>query len=397
MIGTFAMGTLAMGGFAIEVGLALCVQVTLVVLVTVVLQRFVDQSSSACRLWSICFVSILGLVAAAVLLPHRRLLAFPEFISPNVIALVAKWQGTIAAFLIAVWVAGMVIRIVRSGLGCIRLMRFFRNSCQPLNQSQIDGLPITISKLNELLNIRPQQTCRRGLLILVSDQIQGPFCWQLHRPIVVLPAFLFDRDIDASSTSLGHVLRHEIEHLRTKHPMQHFLQGVCSTVFWFHPAVHAAAHGAELQREYLCDEVAAMTSGKFGVYLRTLVTIAERCGGASCMHVPKDALAFGNRKSALIKRSNRLVRLAGKKNDATHDAQKSTAAGSFVSLTLLIIAVVGISQFWLPVNANASKRTGWSPWPTWTAKVLHDIDIHVRDFEPFDEHTAMYKVFGNKD
>lgn len=372
------------GSFAMEVGLALCVQVTLVVLVTMGLQRFVGRASSACRLWSICFVSILGLVAAAMLLPHRRLLAFPEFISPNVVAFVAKWQGTLVGVLIAVWITGMVIRTVRSGLGCLHLMRFFRNSCQPLDQTQSESLPITVPKLS-------------SLLILVSDQIQGPFCWQLHRPIVVLPAYLFDRTNDANFTSLGHVLSHEVEHLRTKHPMQHFLQGVCSTLFWFHPAVRVAANGAELQREYLCDEVAATTGGKFGAYLRTLVTIAERCGGTSCTHVPKDALAFGNRKSALIKRSDRLVRLASKRKDTNHDGQKFAAAGSWVSFALLIIAVVGISQCWLPVNASASNRNGWSPWPTWTAKALHDIDIHVRDFEPFDEHTAMYKVFGNRD
>lgn len=377
-------GTPSITGFAIEVGLALCVQVTLLVLVTMGLQRFVDRASTACKLWSICFVSILALVAAATLLPHRRLMPFPEFVSPNVVATVAKWQGTLAGVLITVWVAGMVIKVVRSLVGCIQLTHFLGNHCRPLDQTQIDALPIAVSQ-------------PRGLSILVSDRIQGPFCWQLHRPVVVMPAYLFDRKLDPDGTSLAHVLRHEIEHLRTKHPMQHFLQGVCSTVFWFHPAVRAAAGHAELHREYLCDEVAATTGGKFGAYLRTLVTIAERCSGVSCTHVPKDALAFGNRKSSLVKRSDRLVRLAAKKNHAEHRVGHIATARSVASLALLVIAAIVISQCWLPVNADASNRTGWSPWPTWTAKTLHSVDIRVRDFEPFDEHTPMYEVFGNKD
>ncbi|EMI22354.1 peptidase M56 BlaR1, partial [Rhodopirellula maiorica SM1] len=72
--------------------------------------------------------------------------------------------------------------------------------------------------------------------------------------------------------------------------MQHFLQGVCSTLFWFHPLVGPAARGAELTREYLCDEVAAKAIGKFGAYLRTLAEVAERCGSVSCTNVPKGTL-----------------------------------------------------------------------------------------------------------
>jgi hypothetical protein len=47
----------------------------------------------------------------------------------------------------------------------------------------------------------------------------------------------------------------------------------------------------------------------------------------------------------------------------------------------LFVAAAICSLIWLPVNPNASRRAGWSPWPTWSADALDATGVTVRDYE----------------
>tara|TARA_R110002072_G_scaffold303004_1_gene491211 strand:+ start:5626 stop:6720 length:1095 start_codon:yes stop_codon:yes gene_type:complete len=360
--------------FAFEVGCTLCLQITVVVFATLLLQRWIADARSQCRLWTICFVCVIGLVAAGLLLPHRRLFDFPGDWSRESMLSLVVWQTRIGIALASVWAIGAAWSVLRRIILCVGLLRFLKTRCEPVDAEAL------------LKRTDVESLADESLSILSSDQIQGPFCWQLHRPVIVLPKFLLTDD----DRALRHVLLHEVEHLRTQHPMQHFLQGVCSTVFWFHPVVWMAARGAELTREYLCDEVAAKTGGKFGAYLRTLAKVAERCGTVSCTEVPRGALAFGNQPSALIRRSNRLVELA--EGERPQSRWRPIAA-----MAVLLFCAVLIQQVWLPTNAMASQRSDWSPWPSWTASALHEAGVHVRDFELFEDRVQMHELLYEDD
>jgi beta-lactamase regulating signal transducer with metallopeptidase domain len=358
---------------AFEIAISLCFQVTLVVATCAGLQRRLADARWACRLWTVCFVSIIAIIVAGLLLPHRRLFSFPDMAFRETMLAVVTWQGRIGIALLSVWAIGVIVFLTRRALLCWRLMRFLKYRCAVLPSEEI------LARLN--------LDCGPETLLLSSAEIKGPFCWQLHRPTIVLPESLVAED----DTTLRHVLLHEIEHLRTRHPMQHFLQGVCSTVFWFHPAVWIAARHAELTREFLCDEVAAIACGKFSAYLRTLARVAERCSSVSCTNAPRGTLAFGNQKSSLIRRSDRIVDLA-----QNHRNQSSIRP--LIAVAGLVIAVAVIQQVWLPTNVLASTRSDWSPWPTWTAKALHNsLDISVRDFEPFEDRVQIHEWMHDDD
>ncbi len=370
--------------FAFEVGAAICVQVSLVVMSTFAMQYWLGEARSSCRLWTICFVSMLCLIAAALSLPHRRLFAFPTSLTHETLLSLLTWQSHLVAGVSCVWLLGILLLVVHRGVGCLQLVSFLKSRCDTLSTKEMSDLPLDLHGHDRHLieGDRRLETLR----VMVSDQIQGPFCWQLHRPVIVLPRYVIDED----EMTLRHILLHELEHLRTKHPMQHFLQGLCSTIFWFHPAVWLAAHRAEMTREYLCDEVAAIAGGKYSAYLRTLVKIAERCGNVSCTNLPRGTLAFGNRKSALVRRSDRLVKLA-------QQPPKVTRHRSACAFLGLVACAIFASQIWVPTNASASNRSKWSPWPAWSAKTLHSFDVSVRDFEPFDERTPMHELLGDDD
>ncbi len=360
--------------FAFEVGCTLCLQITALISVTLIIQRWTADVRSQCRLWTMCFICVIGLFAAALLLPHRRLFDFPGELSRESMLSVVVWQSRIATTLAGVWAIGAAWSLLRRVVLCFEVLRFLKTDCEPLDADAL----LTRTKVESLAGGK--------LSILLSDRIPGPFCWQLHRPVIVLPTFLLTDD----DAALRHVLLHEVEHLRTQHPMQHFLQGVCSTVFWFHPMVWIAARGAELTREYLCDEVAAKTAGKFGAYLRTLVKVAERCGNVSCTDVPKGTLAFGNQPSALLRRSRRLVELS--KGDKPQSRWRPIAA-----MAGLLLCATLIQQVWLPTNAMASQRSDWSPWPSWTASALHQASVQVRDFELFQDRVQMHELLYDDD
>ncbi len=60
---------------------AILLQVSLVISATVALQSWVGDARSGCRLWTTCFVILLGLVTASLTLPHLRLWGFPDLAS----------------------------------------------------------------------------------------------------------------------------------------------------------------------------------------------------------------------------------------------------------------------------------------------------------------------------
>ncbi len=349
-----------------ETFVSLGLQVTLVVLVTVVLERRISDPRMGCQLWTFCFVGILGLTAAAILFPHYRLLRFNAALSADAVMTTYRWQTSAVKPMLTIWACGCVwILIVRS-IRFRSLTQFLKQKCQPLTDAEIRRLPVPNGA-----------SLPSDLRWLASDDIQGPFCWQLQRPTIVVPRLLLSETGD----TLRHVLQHELEHLRTNHPLQHFLQGVCTTMYWFHPLVWWAACRTELSREFLCDEVAAKTSGRVADYLRTLAKVAEQS-----VHAPPGTLAFGRRKSAIVLRSERLLRIA---QWPQHDCPRNHRRFTLVSLGLLVLVT---SQVWLPINVFASSRSPVSPWPSWTAKVLHDCGVCVRDFEQFDGRFELQDV-----
>jgi len=360
------------GSLAFEVIAAIVTQVTIFVLVTNVLQKWVGDSRASCRLWTICFLSILALIAMATLLPHKRYAFLPATLSSQTVLAVIACQTWIMLCLAIVWGTGFALAITRAIIRCYRVATFFHSNCVALTEAQIAELPLNHGKWENGID---------GLQVYASESIKSPFCWQLHRPVIVMPRCILDGDED----TCRNVFVHEMEHLCTKHPMQHFLQGTCSTLLWFHPAVWTAAYRADLAREFMCDEAVIAKGGKLSHYLKTLIKIAEQCSSEPATIQPAGVLAFGNHKNALLRRCERLATVVRKQAPVSRRRQYFAYAAMFV-------LAAAASQIWLPTNALATSRNSWSPWPKWTASILHDFDIQVRDFETFDERTQIHEL-----
>jgi Zn-dependent protease with chaperone function len=205
--------------------------------------------------------------------------------------------------------------------------------------------------------------------VLSCPGLPGPFCWQIHQPTIVLPHTL----LSYSAEELLLVLRHECEHLRAGHPLQLFVQRLVGIAFWFHPAVWWAGRQADLHREFVCDAAAVQTIADVPQYLRTLMRLADDRNRMWSGLNPA-GLAFGGVRGILAARADRLTR-------ARPSAEALFPASGRWSGRLLATVAFGLGLLCVPLDASASTRSLWSPWPTWSARVLQTLGVSVRDFE----------------
>ncbi|MCA9258195.1 MAG: M56 family metallopeptidase [Planctomycetales bacterium] len=345
---------------------SLALQLVLFQVVVERLSLWIDDARHAVRLWTLFFVGVLGLALVGVLLPHYRFGGPWGDVVGLTAARIAIWQGRIGVVLGLTWGVGALLTggwHIRRGRLLFRLLRTFCRELTPTERSLLQGVDYRFEE---------------GTRLLTSDVVPGPFCLQFHRPYVVLPSSL----LLAHPQSLQHVLEHELEHLRTAHPLQLFFQQACQSLFWFHPSIHRAARYAELARECHCDEVAAGSSKSLADYLRTLLNLAEDSQFKTCV------LSFAHYSRPLAERTRYLLR-------RQQQGALTTPRSRFRLRTAYVAAVATIlasSQLWLPLDVLASQTAGWSPWPHVTARVMHDFGVSLRDFEVYDGQRQYYRA-----
>ncbi|MCA9017358.1 MAG: M56 family metallopeptidase, partial [Planctomycetaceae bacterium] len=252
----------------------------------------------------------------------------------------------------------------------------FLKTCQLIDPDQV----ISGENRNEIPGASDTPLKQR-LRLLTSTRLMTPFCSQFHHPYIVLPEYLLGFD----QQKLNFIIRHELEHLKTGHPLQLFLQRLVEVVFWFHPMVWWASQQSALSREFACDDAAIESPAEIAMYLRTLLTIIEY--GASQADETHTPLAFSRGKSLTAKRARRLTQIA--KNNSK--AGRASVSGVTASCSLFIAAIF-IGCVWVPVDVLASPRASWSPWPTWTAGALHDFGFSVHDFDAYNGRIELHEL-----
>jgi beta-lactamase regulating signal transducer with metallopeptidase domain len=194
----------------------------------------------------------------------------------------------------------------------------------------------------------------------------------MHRPFVFLPGSLFA----GKAEHLSHVLCHELTHLRTQHPMQLFCQKFAQCLLWFHPLMWISSNRASLVREFVCDDASVKHLGSTTAYLRALIATAEET-----QKHQEETLAISRRNDDLMERVRRLAQLN----------EHPTHCHRVPVISVFMICTLACSQVWLPLDPLASDRSIWSPWPTWSADVLHEVNVSVRDYEIFQHGHQLHE------
>ncbi len=340
-------------------------QASLVIGVAWALERWTHAAEAKTRIWTGCFVSLLGLLAAGLLLPRLHWLHPWSRLGPKELLTIANAEHVLGRSLLAIWLCGSCVMLVR-WLIRFMAMRSFMRSCSSLAEDDRRRLP----------NLLPAELlCVNGHLVefRISPEALGPFCYQLHQPVVFLPRSIVEGD----PGELEHVLQHELMHLQTQHPLQLFAQQLVQAVLWFHPLVWISGRRASLVREFVCDDAVTREGASTASYLRTLLRIVEQRSQPQ-----SGTLSIGRSSCELKLRARRLV---------SSGACSVSRFGSLAAIGVLLVAGLA-SQIWLPTNPLASPSSCYSPWPSWSAATLHAFNLTVRDFDPFETRLNAHEL-----
>lgn len=354
----------------LEVLLSFSLQIVILIAACSLLERSVLRNADRAAVWNTCFLAVLLLGVGAVFLPRLHLFHPWSHLDAHSVLTASTVQTVLGMVMLALWGLGAALSLLRWMLRAYCLRSAVRE-CERLSNEQAQAL---------LASANIQWGGDAQPIFLVSEDADGPFCWQLHRPTLVLPRFLVEGDAD----DLRHVLLHELEHLKTNHPLQLFLQHLAQVVCWFHPSVWRAGSIASLVRELTCDEAAARFGAGSAAYLRTLLHIAERCEQKR----NATAIGFSRSPSEIVLRARRLVDLAKNPQPAVTRRGMGRRAACVAVFAVACLA----SLVWVPSDPLASPRSRWSPWPKWTATALHCFGCNLRDYERFDRRTQIFEL-----
>lgn len=258
----------------------------------------------------------------------------------------------LAAGMLAIWLTGMAIHAARIVQGWIRVRRVLRAS-----------RPFADERVGRLLHEIGAPT---NLDLRVLANLPSPFCWQMHRPALILPRSM----LLYSDEDLMLLLRHEIAHLRGGDPLQLFLEHCLLALFWFHPLVHWAVRKAQCWREIACDEWALAAGGSPLRLARLLTDLAEQT--TRPRHDAWRLAAQGVASDWQL----RMQRLVAQRRAAETSRLLPGGILVLVALVAMLLAVVRLA------GPFPMARPGqWTHWPRAASTALDIVGVQVVDFD----------------
>jgi bla regulator protein blaR1 len=339
----------------LEVFSSLTIQVTLMTAIVLWTARHQWEGMGSDKTWKLLHAFILLMTVAAVVFPHLRPVTLADFDLGQRLPAWHATCNTIGRICFWIWLTGalaMTVALVGGIWKAAYLVRHTEASADltSLASQVFDG----------------KQRPAKPIEVRVSSISVSPFCWQFHRPVIVVPDLL----LDFSPTEQQAVFKHELAHLQAQHPLGLFLQRLVEVIYWFHPLVWYASRRAAGAREFRCDRSVVQSRQDLANYLRSMLRLIESQTSPPS-RLPA-GLGFLGDSKLLCKRADVLVAWVEKRTDSSLQRKAAIA----------VLTAAGLCMFlWVPLNPLASRRSWWSPWPACSANALDATGIRVRDYE----------------
>ncbi len=145
-------------------------------------------------------------------------------------------------WLLAAWLAGIVLFAARTAWTCRLISRWVRSGRPVTDRAILDA----VAEAARTLGVRT------SVGILEVDGVGSPALHGFLRPRLLFPPGLGTRLLPAQ---LRHVLLHEFAHVRRRDIALNWLLAVLQAVHWFNPFVWFAFARLRAERELACDEL----------------------------------------------------------------------------------------------------------------------------------------------
>lgn len=185
---------------------------------------------------------------AFVVRSYQVIPAVEDFLSRSAVG-----SFSVASLLFAIWAVGTSAFLIRD---LIRQLRFLRESRRYPTVDRMD-----------LIELAGEFGGNFGLL--VSPVISRPYVSGLFRPVIYLP------DIDLPEEQWRIILRHEVQHIRSRDEWKKlFFLGI-QALFWWNPLAHISLGEMDTLIELQCDArvTAGMSLEEVDRYLETLKSL----------------------------------------------------------------------------------------------------------------------------
>jgi beta-lactamase regulating signal transducer with metallopeptidase domain len=254
-----------------------------------------DRSRSATTRYRIWLIALLAVAALPLLSALSQRLRLPVAMAPlpagdiGVIAVPVgvpqppqpdfSWLPIIWPALFVLWVAGVIISLLRLGNSFWKL-HLIQSGARVVSMKDLD------CSYSDLLH-----SDAGGVSIALSDGVQSPGLAGLFRPVILLPADVMSWTSREERTA---ILRHEFAHLKRRDHIVSFFQSALRSLLFFHPLLRYADHQLSLEREIACDDRVLDLGAEPKAYAEALLKAAERSFLTDVVH---EAASFNSRKT----------------------------------------------------------------------------------------------------
>ena len=187
---------------------------------------------------------------------------------PQTPAAAAVHSFSVPAMLLAIWVTGMVVLLVRHVAAHLIFCRWLKRWAAPVTDREIIQV---FRRTGDRLGLR------RRPALLSCPGLASPMLCGLFRPVLLLP----QRETHGEELEL--TLEHELTHYRRRDVWWKALALLANAVHWFNPFMWWMVRRVEYDLELACDDAVLQTRGQAGraVYGRTVLDALEALSAQS--------------------------------------------------------------------------------------------------------------------
>jgi len=241
------------------------------------------------------------------------------------------WLSSIHAWMVGLWLVGVILLSLRLVLGFVGLRRLRRSS-----------LPVT-AELNQTLSRMGRQLGLRALPILcASCQVGQAVVVGFFKPVILIPASWLTC---MSPAMLEAVLAHELAHVRRFDLWVNLLQRMIESLLFYHPAVWWMSRRVRIERELCCDEMAVAATQRRVEYANALEYVARQ---RQAENWPMLAAGIGGGEMTLLHRVRNIL-------GAGSSGSKVQRSWWPVGVMMLSLVVAGVLAPWSLSSLRADE------------------------------------------